>query len=102
MHHFDSEEALEMPAVKGIDGAYFRCFGESDDPRVYKIHRAVPVQRDSPGDDGLIADFDSMSMQYRVQQRHDLTSFEFVKALKDPDQLRDHDRRNEEPNLILR
>src|SRR3990172_1590364 len=101
MHHFDPINALEMLPVKGIDGPNLSRFGEGDDPCVYEIDCRIAIDRDGIRDDGLVTDLDTVRVQDCVQKRHNLTAFEFIKTLKDPDQFRDHDRGDQQPDLSL-
>src|SRR3990172_376264 len=101
MHHFDAINALEMLPVKGIDGPDFSRLGEGDDPCIYEIDCLIAINRDGIRDDSLVTDLDAVRMQDCVKERYNLTAFEFIKALKDPDQFSDHDRGNQQPDLSL-
>lgn len=88
-----------MLSVKGIDGPDLSRFGEDDDPCIYEIDRLIAINSYCIGDDSLVTDLDAVRMQDRLQKRHNLIAFEFIKALKDPDQFRDHDRGYQQPKF---
>ncbi len=90
MHHFNSINALEMLTIKSIDGPDISLSGKRDNPCIDEIYIFFAIHRDSIGDHISIADINTVRMNDCIQERYDLTAFEFIKALKYPDKLRDH------------